>query len=61
MSLTQDPENCHIQEVENQIVFTTTDREVAAMLEKICKDANITDPDSDGGYHYQGWITKEKK
>lgn len=52
---TAEANNIHIQLYQDKVVFTTGDREIAKILEKICDEANITDtPDE---YHYQGWIT----
>ena len=50
--------NVHVQVTkfdDNEVVvFTTTDRKVAAILMLICNDANITDTSNE--YHYQGWL-----
>lgn len=51
--------NVHIQEDEEMIVFTTNDRAAAAILDKICTSANITENDKEiNGFHYQACILK---
>lgn len=50
--------NVIVHETDDEIVFTTNDRDAAKLLELVCDEANITDNSDE--YHYQGWVSKKK-
>jgi hypothetical protein len=53
----KDKYNVIVHETDTHVVFTTNSREAAALLEKICDEANVTDNNSE--FHYQSWLLKK--
>lgn len=49
--------NTIVHETDNEIVFTTNDREQAMLLDYIVDEANVTDNETE--FHYQGWLKKK--
>ena len=47
-----------IDDGKDYVVFTTGDRKIADILDKVCDEANVTDIADE--FHYQGWIEVKK-